>query len=180
MEIKVTKCEAIRWGDKIYLAILTPNIKDVEKLVETVNNSKKPYIADIKQEVKKRSTKANAYAWALIQEIVNYLNLRGATETKESIYFQMLRNYGQGLVLTGLTERQISHAKQMYKYYDEATEPFSDKPILKVYIGSSLYDTTEMTILLNGIIHECQQLGIETATPDEVLKMLNLMEGRGN
>ena len=34
--------------------------------------------------------------------------------------------------------------------------------------GTSEYSTKEMSVFLDGIIYECQQVGIETATPEEL------------
>jgi hypothetical protein len=45
---------------------------------------------------------------------------------------------------------------------------------LQCFFGSSCYDTKEFTALLNGIIEDCKDLGIETATPDEVAHMIEL------
>jgi HD superfamily phosphohydrolase len=47
---------------------------------------------------------------------------------------------------------------------------------LALYYGSSSYNSHQMTRLLNNIIYECQALGIETKTPDEIANMLNLWE----
>ena len=42
--------------------------------------------------------------------------------------------------------------------------------------GSSRYDSAEMAHLLDGLISECKQLGIETATPEELERMKQLYE----
>ena len=42
---------------------------------------------------------------------------------------------------------------------------------LQVYFGSSTFDTKEMSVFLDGIVSECKELGIETATPDELERM---------
>lgn len=40
---------------------------------------------------------------------------------------------------------------------------------LRLYFGSSTYDTKEMSVLLDGIVSECRELGIE---PDTKMKVL--------
>lgn len=42
---------------------------------------------------------------------------------------------------------------------------------LQVYYGSSTFDTKEMSVLLDGVISECHELGISTTTPDEITRM---------
>lgn len=35
-------------------------------------------------------------------------------------------------------------------------------------MGSSQYDTKEMSILIDGIVDECKQMGLETWPPDQI------------
>ena len=44
----------------------------------------------------------------------------------------------------------------------------------KIFRGSSTYDTKEMSILIDGIVTECKELGIETLPPEEVKRMLEM------
>ena len=39
------------------------------------------------------------------------------------------------------------------------------------YEGSSKYDTAEMARFIDGIVQECEELGIETESPDELVRM---------
>lgn len=38
--------------------------------------------------------------------------------------------------------------------------------------GSHTYDTKEMSVLINGLVEECKEQGIETLTPDELRRMM--------
>ena len=40
--------------------------------------------------------------------------------------------------------------------------------------GSHTYDSGEMSILIDGVVQEAKQLGIETLTPNELERMKNL------
>ena len=42
--------------------------------------------------------------------------------------------------------------------------------------GSSTYDTSEMSKLIDGLVSECQELGIETIPPKEIERMMQLYE----
>jgi hypothetical protein len=42
---------------------------------------------------------------------------------------------------------------------------------VRLYKGSHLYDTKEMSRLIDYIVEEAKDLGIETMTPDDVARM---------
>ena len=42
--------------------------------------------------------------------------------------------------------------------------------------GSSDYDTKEMGVLINGLVEECKEQGIETIPPDELRRILSNAE----
>ena len=41
------------------------------------------------------------------------------------------------------------------------------------YYGSSVYNSREMAILIDNLIDECRELGVETATPEEIESLKN-------
>ncbi|MFR6330980.1 MAG: hypothetical protein ACLUOI_20720 [Eisenbergiella sp.] len=54
-----------------------------------------------------------------------------------------------------------------------------DGAAFRTYImlrGSSTYDTREMSELINGLVSECREMGIETMTPDQLAEMMALYE----
>ena len=106
----------------------------------------------------KRSLDSNNYLWALIRKIA--LKQR---RTIEEVYFDLLRDYGQSVVITVKTGYDISRAG--FKYYELLKEGLlNGKPFTawKVFIGSSQYNKEEMHILIEGAIKECKELGIDT------------------
>jgi hypothetical protein len=134
------------------------DMKDIEKLS-----------IEIKQYREKRSLNANAYAWKLIGEIADI-----ARASKEEIYFEMLRRYGQSELISVLAHIPIQH---YVKYYDEAGESKLNGKLFKhyrVYKGSSEFDTREMSVLIDGIVGEAKELGIQTETPEQLAKIKSL------
>ena len=132
--------------------------KDIEKLS-----------IEIKQYREKRSLNANAYAWKLITEIANVLRT-----SKEDVYIEMLKRYGQSELISVLSHIPIS---QYVKYCEEAGESKLNGKLFKhyrVYKGSSEFDTREMSILIDGIVSEAQELGIQTLTPDELANLKSM------
>lgn len=117
----------------------------------------------IKEHKPRRSLSQNAYAWKLITELGNVLR-----KSKEEVYMQMLKDYGQSEVVSILSEVVPDG---YFKYYEPiGTGIVNDKEFThyKIYKGSSEFDSKEMTIFIDGIINECSNLGIPTLTRDEI------------
>lgn len=112
---------------------------------------------------KKRSKNSNNYAWELITQIADILR-----QSKEEVYLEMLKRYGQSQMISVLKEVDVS---RFLKYYEQAGESvLNGKDFIhyKVYTGSSEMNTKEMSILIDGIVSEAKELGIETMTPNEL------------
>lgn len=117
----------------------------------------------------KRSLNANNYAWKLITEIGNK-----TLQSKEDVYFLMLKRYGQSEMVSVVAEVPVQH---YFKHYEEAGESSLKGKLFKhyrVYKGSSEFDTKEMSIFVDGIVSEAKELGIDTMTPNELLKLKSL------
>ena len=48
---------------------------------------------------------------------------------------------------------------------------------LAILIGSSQYDTRSMSILIDGIVQDAKELGIETMTPNQLADLKNSWKG---
>ena len=126
------------------------------------------YVEKLLHPRKHRSLSQNSYAWKLITEIGDKVN-----EDKEKVYFDMLVHYGQSELVSVKSDINV-HG--YFKYYKEAGKSEINGTSFthyKIYKGSSEYDTREMSIFINGIIQEAENLGIPTLTPEQV-KELNL------
>ena len=117
----------------------------------------------------KRSLNANNYAWKLITEIGNKLNI-----SKEDVYFLMLKRYGQSEMVSVLSHIPI---EKFVKYCEKAGETILNGKSFthyKVYKGSSEFDKREMSIFIDGIVEEAKDLNIQTDTPDQIAQMKSL------
>lgn len=119
----------------------------------------------------KRSLDANAYAWALMTKIANHPDV---SSSKEEVYEQMLQKYGtfyedEDGFITITVKKSVDMAKVdgHWKYIKDNGK-FASYLMIK---GSSEYDTAEMSHFIDRIVEEAQELGIETATPDELERM---------
>ena len=121
---------------------------------------------------KKRSLDANAYFWVLVGKIADKLRA-----SKDEIYFEMLKKYGQSITVTVRAGLDLSRAG--LKYYELFKDGISaGKPFeaYRVFIGSSQYDTREMSVLIDGVVQEAKELGIETLTQLELAEILGRYE----
>jgi hypothetical protein len=152
-------------------AILSFEIEDKQSAMRCWDGYDKNERLSIKVDKyrEKRSLNANNYAWALITEIANAVRL-----SKEAVYKTMLRDYGQSSMISVKADIPI---EQYIKYCDEAGQSTLNGTLFKhykVYKGSSEFTTDEMAVFIDGIVHEAQQLEIDTRTPDEIARLKSL------
>ena len=121
---------------------------------------------EVKEHHEKRSLNANAYFWALCTKFADAMRI-----SKEEAYLFCLKRYGQSQIVSVLEEVDI---RGFFKYYEKAgTGTVNGRKFIhwKVYKGSSEYDSKEMAVLIDGIVSEAKELGIETLPPEEIERM---------
>ena len=136
----------------------TPN-QIINYLLEQDKNK----LFDISEHYEKRSLNANNMMWALIVKIADALRL-----SKEEVYFQMLKDYGQSEVISLLSEINVEGYFKYYEVIGESMLNGKEFKHIRIFKGSSEYDTREMNILLQGVVEEAKALGIETMTEKEL------------
>ena len=122
---------------------------------------------EVKEYKEKRGLKANAYYWELVNQLANVLRIN-----KEELHFLLLQRYGQSEIVSVLENIDV---KPYFKYYTEAGESILNGKIFKhykVYKGSSEMNKKEMSILIDGLVSECQDEGIETKPKAEIESLL--------
>jgi hypothetical protein len=132
---------------------------------------------EIKKHREKRSLDANAYMWVLLEKLQKKLNV-----SKNDIYKDLIQHIGSYEVIPIKNEAvekfRASWSRNGLGWITEETpsklEGFTN---IITYYGSSSYDSKEMSRLIELVVQECEQLGIETKT-DEELKAL--LESWGN
>lgn len=137
------------------------------KLITWLLEQNKDRKYEIKEYSEKRGLKANAYYWQLVNELANILRI-----SKEELHFLLLQRYGQSEIVSVLAEINV---KPYFKYYAEAGESILNKKKFKhykVYKGSSEMNRREMSILIDGLVSECQEAGIETKPKAEIDSLL--------
>ena len=126
---------------------------------------------------KKRSLDANAYMWVLLGNIAKHENIKS---TAEELYKKYIKNVGVYEIMpikTIAVDAYINRWKRNGKgWFCEVLGESKLKDYTNVitYFGSSSYDTKEMFRLIEEIITDAKELGIETITPAEKEKMMKL------
>ena len=128
---------------------------------------------EIKEKKSKRSLTANAYYWSLLNQLASVMRT-----SSEEVHFLMLQRYGQYEVISVLSDIDIHGYFKYYKEIGHGTVDGKDFCHYKIYKGSSEMDSKEFSVLLDGLISECEEQGIPVLTPDEVAK-LKYIEMRG-
>src|SRR5574344_2760180 len=135
-----------------------------------------PQMLDLDQEKKydllvhkkKRTLNQNSYYW----ELLNKLSVKLKIPSTE-LHFELITKscpFEEYLVPYEANLRGI-------EYYIEKGKIERNGKLFKtirVYVGSSRLDTTEMGILLDNLIEECKLQNIETMTPEELSKLRSL------
>lgn len=128
---------------------------------------------------KKRSLDSNAYAWVLMDRLSEKLGI-----PKEQIYRQYIREIG-GVSETiciktdGVNKLRGAWHKNglgwLTATFPSDTQGYTD---VILYYGSSTYDTRQMSRLIDMIVHDCKEQGIETANPEELRALLESWDGK--
>ena len=113
-----------------------------------------------------RSLTQNAYYWAMLNRLARKLGM-----SDSETHLNMLREYG---VFWFVTLALTVPPEECFKYYDVLGHDWVDGQeglTVKVYKRSSRMDSTEFSHLIDGMRQECEQQGIDVATPEEIARM---------
>lgn len=140
----------------------------------------KPLAAVIGTAAQKRSLSANAYAWALMNQLAAKIN-----RPVLDIYRDLIRDIGGSSAMITISAPAAKSFKvgweakgdgwQVHKL-DEMATPQGAFYTLQCWYGSSVFDTSQMHRLIELIVQECQQQGIPTMTPEEISKLKGLTD----
>jgi hypothetical protein len=144
-------------------------IQDISNLIE----AGKDIEVNISQVRKKRSNDANSLLWVLSQKIAERLHT-----TKELVYRKYIREVGQ-FEIVPIKNEAVDRWCECWneKGIGWFAEVLSDSKLpgyKKVisYYGSSIYDSREMSVLLNEIVSDCKSMGIPVISDDEINSLI--------
>lgn len=127
----------------------------------------------IKEARQRRSKDANSYMWVLLDKLAEAVQ-----STKTELYLGYVRQYGVYKDFT-LTEDEAKTFRVAWEKLGTGwpTEQVDyaqdgDHVVVRAYYGSSTYSSKRMSRLIDAIVQDCKQVGIETMTPEELASML--------
>ena len=135
-----------------------------EKLASELLKLDKDKLYKLEEYKHPRNNEQNKKYWKLLYELARVLKAN-----IEELHFKMLKDYSvryQVCVpyktkLRGVAYfEKITTRKQNDNLYD----------IYIIYTPSHELNTSEFAFLMNGLIQECEQQGIDTRSPDEIIE----------
>lgn len=150
------------------------------QIIRWLATQKPEQMWEIKKHTKKRTLSQNAYYWQLCGQLADVLRL-----PKSVVHNNMLRAYGQAQGIDGRlvtvtipdTEKAWKQALMAETFHVKPTSQVrlgSKNQMFRTYVllkGSHELTTEEMSVLVDGIVQEAQEQGIETLTPAELERM---------
>lgn len=155
-------------------AILSFHTRDQSEARETFDKLNGVEVdAEFKKHRKKRSLDANAYAWVLIDKIAFATGI-----PKTEIYKGAIREIGGNsetvcVLADGAEMLKSSWESHGRGWMADITESKLDRCVnVVLYYGSSVYDTVQMTRLIDNLIQDAKSLNIETLPPYKLEEMM--------
>ena len=132
------------------------------------------YDLTIKEHREKRSLDANAYAWVLIGLIADALRI-----PPNEVYRQAILNISGNYEIIPVREEAVSKFKEVWQkqgigwpIFDMGKSKIPGYRNLRAYYGSSVYDTRQMSQMIENLIQDSKALGIETKSQEEIDSLL--------
>lgn len=149
------------------IAVEVPNNK-LDPILEKIQKGCEVSFTDIK---KVRSLNANGYMWILCDQIAEVIK-----STKEEVYRQAVMNVG---VFAPICVKDVAfpHTKRVWEargvgYILQDVARRSNWVLCNAYIGSSNYTSKEMARLINELVQEAENVGIDTISSKEREKLI--------
>ena len=145
----------------LQLPIPVSAIAEAGKLQQACNSGK-TLTVEVKVKRNTRSNNANSYCWALCTEIAKVIR-----SSKHEVYQQAIRSIGAftaNLIREDAVERYTEHWQSHgvgWLVENMGRSSFPGYVVLACYHGSSVYDTKEMSQLIDWLIDEAKNVGVD-------------------
>ena len=132
------------------------------------------------KERKGRSLNANSYFHVLVQKLAQAQQPPVSLAKCKNM---MIAAYGQPEYIDGqqaiIKSNVPAEKMQEIEYLHTALVKISEENgtecyFYRIYRGTHTYNNIEMQKLIEGVVQECKDAGIETATPAEIAKMIDV------
>ena len=163
---------SLDWKTNQLNLLLSINEKNAISEIEKLRDDEKLSIKIVKYR-KKRSLDANGLLWFCLGQIAASLQA-----DKWDIYLQMLKRYGKYTYIC-VKPNMVESVKAQWRESEvigEVNINGSEAVQMLCYFGSSTYNSKEFSVLLDGVISEMQEMGLETPTSSELKRVMEQYE----
>ena len=171
VEFKAEKCPkiAVLLDNRVEVTFITT--KSVLRAFESLKE--RDLTITVKEYRQKRSLSQNAYLWVLLDKLAQKLN-----QSKEDIYKTFIRDYGVFEILPLKNEAVDIFKSKWSKGIGWFCEDLGESKLkgytrLIAYYGSSTYNTKEMTRLIDAVVTDCKEQGIDTWALSDIMLLSN-------
>ena len=153
------------------------HVKGASELASRMENGKE-YTVTVEEYKPKRSMDANRYLWVLCGKIADALSSEGVLHTKEEIYRQAIKERGiwkDAVVPNEEVEwRNAAWSLIGLGWFTEPVDftPDGEASLIRFYYGSSRYNSRQMSRVVDKLVQDCKNMGIETMPPDKLAMLL--------
>ena len=153
--------------------------KAVEKILTDIGTDYASYELEVLKAKKKRSLNANSYFHVLANKIAEAMNI-GEDEAKVNLVLEygaiMVDDQGKNVGFKLPVGVNVNSIYKYAKWFDKRTENGTNFDCYILYEHTHKLDSKQMARLVDGAVYECQELGLETRTPEEIERMKSLWQ----
>ena len=149
-------------------------VKVIAELASLIDSfpEEKEYIITVKEFKEKRSISANNYFWTLVDKLAEKLLIE-----KTEIYRSYIKEIGGNNYLVCCTNNAVSDLCKDWSergtgwIYELEDSKLPGCTNVRLYYGSSNYNTTQMSRLIDMAVQDCKEQDIPTYSQEELQKL---------
>ena len=181
MTVHFSGAEVGTFGGKMFLMLELADYESKQQSQKFVGEKKdRKYVAEIKAYRNKRSLEANAYCWTLINKLAEAMCRNPVEIYREHV--KEVGKFSQYLMSEEAYETFVTAWEQHHIGRFSAALGSSREHEgfvwVAAFLGSSDFDTKEMSRLIDNIIQDCKAVGVEHLSPDKIEEMLAAWDNR--
>lgn len=162
--------------------MVKPLREELGKAMAVVRKHKdKLYDLTVKEHQKKRSLDANAYCWVLINKLADVMRIPPV-----EVYRQAIQDISGNSEIIPIKDEAVEQFKQAWGHNgigwicrDMGKSKLHGYRNLMVYYGSSVYNTKQMSDLIDHLVQDCKALDIETLPPEKLSLLMEEWNAKG-
>jgi hypothetical protein len=154
---------------KVSFELLTPIADELAREL----NSNDTLIIKVSKKRNRRSLNANALLWECLGQMAIVLRT-----DKWDVYLRMLRRYGKYTYVC-VKPSAVDAVRRQWRESEVLGDiTINGRPAVQMlyYFGSSTYNSKEFSVLLDGVISEMEDMGLQPPLPADVQAAIEMHE----